>query len=400
MKKGWEIKKISDVGRVFNGNSINAKVKKEKYLNLNEGLPYIATKDVSYKSIIDYDNGISIPFDEKSDFKIASENTILICAEGGSAGRKIGFTNQEVCFGNKLFALVTNKNIYSKYVYYFYFSNRFQKDFQSKMTGIIGGVSMSKFRNLQIPLPPLPEQQRIVAIVDKAFTAIDTAKANAEQNLQNAKELFESYLQGVFENKGDDWEELTLNAVSQEFSRGKSKHRPRGDKSILGGKYPLIQTGDISNSDHWLKTYSNTYNEKGLSQSKLWDKGTICIAIVGANVAETAILTFDSCFPDSVIGITVNPKKANNEYVEYLLQSFKSYLKEKGKGTARDNINLGTFQNQNFPFPSINEQQQIVKKLNSLSAETKKLEAIYQQKINNLEELKKSVLNKAFKGEL
>ena len=285
-------------------------------------------------------------------------------------------------------------------MYYFYFSNRFQKDFQSKMTGIIGGVSMSKFRNLQIPLPPLPEQQRIVAIVDKAFTAIDTAKANAEQNLQNAKELFESYLQGVFENKGDDWEELTLNAVSQEFSRGKSKHRPRGDKSILGGKYPLIQTGDISNSDHWLKTYSNTYNEKGLSQSKLWDKGTICIAIVGANVAETAILTFDSCFPDSVIGITVNPKKANNEYVEYLLQSFKSYLKEKGKGTARDNINLGTFQNQNFPFPSINEQQQIVKKLNSLSAETKKLEAIYQQKINDLEELKKSVLNKAFKGEL
>ena len=226
------------------------------------------------------------------------------------------------------------------------------------------------------------------------------AKTNAEQNLKNAKELFESYLQGVFEKKGDGWELKTLKDISLEFARGKSKHRPRGDSSLLGGKYPLIQTGDISNSNHWINSYTQTYNEKGLAQSKLWTKGTICIAIVGSNVAETAILNFDACFPDSVIGIVVNPQKANNEYVDYLLQSFKAYLKEKGKGTARDNINLGTFENQKFPFPSVNRQEIVVQKLDALSVETKRLEAIYQQKLLDLEELKKSVLQKAFNGEL
>ena len=104
--------------------------------------------------------------------------------------------------------------------------------------------------------------------------------------------------------------------------------------------------------------------------------------------------------PDSVIGIVVNPQKANNEYVEYLLQTFKAFLKEKGKGTARDNINMATFENQKFPFPSVKEQQTIIIKLKALRSETQKLEAIYQQKLLNLEELKKSVLQKAFVGEL
>ena len=262
-------------------------------------------------------------------------------------------------------------------------------------------LNKAKLKEIEVHYPKsLPEQQRIVAILDEAFAAIAKAKANAEQNLKNAKELFESYLQGVFEQRGDGWEEKTLEEISIEFARGKSKHRPRGDVSLLGGRYPLIQTGDISNANHWITEYTQTYNDKGLAQSKLWPKGTICIAIVGANVAETAILNFDACFPDSVIGIVVDPKKANNEYVDYLLQTFKTYLKEKGKGTARDNINLGTFENQKFPFPSVKEQQSIVQKLDALSAQTKKLEAIYQQKLNDLEELKKVILQKAFSGEL
>lgn len=97
MKQGWGIKKIAEIGTVFNGNSINAKVKKEKYTNLEEsGYPYIATKDISYESVIDYDNGVKIPDKDKSSFKIASKNTILICAEGGSAGRKIAFTDRSL----------------------------------------------------------------------------------------------------------------------------------------------------------------------------------------------------------------------------------------------------------------------------------------------------------------
>ena len=196
MKQGWVKKKLSEIGKVFNGNSINEKVKKDKYAGIDDGLPFIATKDVGFDSVIDYENGVRIPFTEKEQFKIAPSNTPLICAEGGSAGRKIGFTNQDVCFGNKLFALVPNKNVESKFLFYYYFSSSFQMHFSTEMAGIIGGVSMNKFKDIEIPLPPLPEQQRIVSILDEAFAAIDKAKANAEQNRKNAKELFESYLQG------------------------------------------------------------------------------------------------------------------------------------------------------------------------------------------------------------
>jgi type I restriction enzyme, S subunit len=266
-------------------------------------------------------------------------------------------------------------------------------------TGVKPGINRNEVYNLSVTFPPLPEQQRIVAILDEAFAAIDKAKENAQRNLQNAKALFESYLQSVFANPGAGWEEKTLKQISKDFGRGKSKHRPRNDVRLYDGEYPFIQTGDVRNSTHHVTVYSQTYNEFGLAQSKLWPKGTICITIA-ANIAETGILGFDACFPDSIIGIVVNPKLADRNFVEYLLQSLKVELKAKGKGSAQDNINLATFENELFPFPSVEEQQTIVTKLDALSAKTKKLEAIYQQKLIDLDELKKSILQKAFRGEL
>lgn len=261
-------------------------------------------------------------------------------------------------------------------------------------------ISYTTIKNVVLTIPPLPEQKRIVEILDEAFEAIAIAIANTQKNLANARELFDSYLNAIFAQQGDGWEEKTLQEVSIKFRRGKSKHRPRGDKKLYGGKYPLIQTGDISNSKHRITSYSQTYNELGLAQSELWHKGTICIAIVGANVAETSILDFDACFPDSVIGIVVNNEFADSDYIEYLLQSFKPELKEKGKGTARDNINLGTFANQRFPFPDVKTQKIIACRLEKLSFEIERLEAIYRQKLAALNELKQSILHKAFTGEL
>lgn len=262
-------------------------------------------------------------------------------------------------------------------------------------------LDVPAFRGLCINFPvSLVEQERVVALLDEAFDGIAVAKANAEKNLRNARAIFESNLQSVFAARGLGWVEKTLKQVSTEFGRGKSKHRPRGDTRILGGEYPLIQTGDVANSDHLIVEYSQTYNEAGLAQSKLWPRGTVCIAIVGANVAETAILDFDSCFPDSVIGIVVNDELADNEYVEFLLQTFKAILKERGKGTARDNINLGTFESQKFPFPGVAEQKRIVVRMNELALEIHRLEAIYQQKLTTLDELKKSLLHRAFNGDL
>ena len=260
-------------------------------------------------------------------------------------------------------------------------------------------LSLTQVRDFRIAQPPLPEQQRIVGILDEAFEGLATAKANAEKNLHNARALFESHLQSVFKQCAKGWKQKTLEEIATTFGRGKSKHRPRNEPKLYGGKYPFIQTGDIRNADHFITEYSQTYSEAGLAQSKLWPKGTICITIA-ANIAETAILGFDACFPDSVIGVVANPKEAEVGFIEYLLQSFKARIQALGKGSAQANINIGTFENERFPFPPVAEQKQIVAKLDSLSEETQRLESLYQQKLAALEALKKSLLHRAFSGQL
>lgn len=292
-------------------------------------------------------------------------------------------------------------NLDSRFAFYFVTSDAFQ-DAKNEAAGegIMGGIKNGDAAVIRVPLPPLLEQERIADLLHEAFVGLATAKTNAEKNIQNVRALFESHLQSVFSQRGEGWAEKRLVEVSLEFGRGKSKHRPRNEPSLYDGPYPFIQTGDISNADHWLTEHTQTYSELGLAQSRLWPKGTICIAIVGATVGETAILDFEACFPDSVIGVVVNDQLADTEYVEFLLQSFKALLKEKGQGTARDNINLGTFENQTFPFPELKRQKQIVATLNALRAETQRLESIYQQKLVALGALKKSLLHQAFGGKL
>ena len=269
---------------------------------------------------------------------------------------------------------------------------------QSNSTGI-RNLDGDAYKAIEISFPPLAEQQRIVGLLDEAFEGLATAKANAEKNIENARALFESHLQSVFTQRGPGWKQKTLEEIAMIFGRGKSKHRPRNEPKLYGGKYPFIQTGDIRNADHFITEYSQTYSELGLAQSKLWPKGTICITIA-ANIAETAILGFDACFPDSVIGVVANPKEAEVGFIEYLLQSFKARIQALGKGSAQANINMGTFENERFPFPPVAEQRQIVEKLDDLSEETQRLARLYEQKLAALEALKKSLLHQAFTGEL
>jgi type I restriction enzyme, S subunit len=260
-------------------------------------------------------------------------------------------------------------------------------------------ISNDTLATLEIAVPSLYEQTRIVTILDEAFEDIATAKANAQKNLQNARAIFESQLQFVFTERGRTWKQKTLEEIATTFGRGKSKHRPRNAPHLYGGDYPFVQTGDIRNADHIITEYSQTYSEEGLAQSKLWPKGTICITIA-ANIAETAILGFEACFPDSVIGVVANPREADVGFIEYLLQSFKVRIQAMGKGSAQANINMGTFENERFPFPSVTEQQSIVTELDGLNLTTQRLTAIYARKLAALDALKKSLLHRAFAGEL
>ncbi len=390
MKQGWDLKKLSDTGKIFNGNSINEKFKKDNYIGLNDGYPFIATKDIGFDNEIDYDNGVKIPFTEKAKYKIAPSNIPLICAEGGSAGRKIGFTNQDVCFGNKLFAFVPNKNIESKFIYYYYFHSSFQKYFRTEMTGIIGGISVNKFKEIEIPIPPLQEQQRIVSILDDAFAKIDKAKANAEQNLKNAKELFESYLQGVFEDKGDDWEEKRIDEICK-LINGRAYKK---DELLNNGKYRVLRVGNFFTSDHWY------YSDLELDKDKFCDKEDLLYAwsaSFGPRIwkEEKVIYHYHiwKVIPDEIL--------VTRDFLFTLFEWDKEKIKaEQGTGTTMMHVSKGSMENRIVPVPPLKVQKTILRQLDALRAETKKLEAVYQKKIKDLEELKKSILQRAFSGKL
>ncbi len=203
----------------------------------------------------------------------------------------------------------------------------------------------------------------------------------------------------LLEQNKEGWVQRRLQEVSIAFGRGRSRHRPRNDPRLYGGQYPFVQTGDIRNGRHLISTYSQTYNQAGLEQSKLWPAGTLCITIA-ANIAETGILGFAACFPDSVIGVVTDPLSANNKFLEYLLQSYKMHLQALGKGSAQMNINLGTFEGQTFPFPPLPIQQSCVKALDEVRERAAQLDDLYVQKSAALDALKQSLLDRAFTGNL
>ena len=310
--------------------------------------------------------------------------------------------DEDVYHGVNLLLMRPNEEVLPAYLE-LYLKSLFESGYwlkRCKQSVNQASVNQQDIAQVAIEFPSnVTEQHRIVTLLDEAFADIATAKANAEKNLQNARELFESHLQTLFAQRGEGWKDKTLEEISTTFGRGKSRHRPRNDPALYGGQYPFVQTGDVRNAEHIITEFSQTYSEAGLAQSKLWPKGTICITIA-ANIAETGILGFDACFPDSVIGVVPDPKEAEVGYVEYVLQSFKARLQALGQGSAQANINMGTFENERFPFPSVTEQRSIVTKLDALSEESQRLESIYRQKLTALDDLKKSLLHQAFSGQL
>jgi type I restriction enzyme S subunit len=146
--------------------------------------------------------------------------------------------------------------------------------------------------------------------------------------------------------------------------RGKSKHRPRDASFLYGGKYPFIQTGDVKNANLYVNSYTQTYSDAGLAQSKLWNKGTLCITIA-ANIAETAILDIEACFPDSIIGFVADETVADAKFIKYYIDTFKQSLKQISQGAAQDNLNLKKLLSFEFKVPDIDTQNRIVKVLSS-----------------------------------
>lgn len=213
-----------------------------------------------------------------------------------------------------------------------------------------------------IPIPPLEIQEKIVQTLDKMTEYV----TELTSELTSRKKQYSFYRDKLlsFEEEVYQVEWKTLSEIAKDFGRGKSKHRPRNDARLYGGDIPFIQTGDIREAGKWIENYSQTYSAFGVEQSKKWEKGTLCITIA-ANIAETGLLGFEACFPDSIIGFVANPEFAITEYVFYYLNSIKDYLANKSYGSAQDNLNLSTFSSLKIPVPSLEIQSRIVQVLDN-----------------------------------
>ena len=199
-------------------------------------------------------------------------------------------------------------------------------------------------------------------------------------------------------NLPDGWTWLGLSQIGN-IDRGRSRHRPRNDPRLFGGPYPFIQTGEVRAAKGFLTSFTETYSDFGLSQSRLWPKGTVCITIA-ANIAETAILAIDACFPDSVVGFTADDERTTPRYVEFFLRTARDELAAFAPATAQKNINLDTLSRIRLPMASLDEQREIVNRVETAFAWIDRLasEATSARKL--IDHLDQAVLAKAFRGEL
>ena len=299
-----------------------------------------------------------------------------------------------------------------------------QKMFRENKKGsAIPHLDKKLFKELSINLPPLAEQGRIVAKIEELFAGIDAGV----ENLKSVKNQIALYRQSVLKSAFDgtltakwreqkhfikhyiamdktpfeiphEWEWFKLSQLGN-IGRGKSKHRPRNDKKLFGGKYPFIQTGEIKACKRYLKDYTETYSDFGLAQSKLWSENTLCITIA-ANIAETAILKIKACFPDSVVGFIKNDLISKIEYIEYYIRLIRENLDKAAPATAQKNINLQTLNEILVPVPTLAEQERIVAEIESRFERADALETAVDRALNDAEKLKQAVLKKAFSGEL
>ena len=249
-------------------------------------------------------------------------------------------------------------------------------------------INMSILKEIEVPLPPLDEQRKIAAVLDKISDLI----AKRRQQLDKLDEMVKSRFVEMFGDPVSNSLDLPLLSLSQlgEFGRGVSKHRPRNAPELLGGKYPLIQTGEVANSKLYISSYENTYSELGFKQSKMWKSGTLCITIA-ANIAKTAILTFDACFPDSVVGFTAN-EKTNNIFIHYWFGFFQQILEAQAPESAQKNINLKILNELKVIVPSIELQNQFA----AFVEQTEKTKATIGESLEKLETLKKALMQEYF----
>ncbi|MEJ7714994.1 MAG: restriction endonuclease subunit S [Thermoleophilaceae bacterium] len=339
-----------------------------------------------------------------------------------------------------------NEAAVSDYLFRYVSSYEFLQLITPRQTGThYPATSDGVVREQVIPLPPLAEQRRIATRLDE----IETRRAAAAVHLQAADAIVERYRNAVLAaacagRLTEDWREENMPTPSVEIlerkreadrkrlgrkhvepvlpepdslpalpdqwcwallpelgklGRGRSKHRPRNDPSLYGAEYPFIQTGDIARSGGRVTSHTQSYNDRGLAQSRLWPTGTVCITIA-ANIADSALLSHPACFPDSVVGLIADRSVALPEYAELFIRTARRDLAAFAPATAQANINLAILSNVAVALPSIAEQYEIVRRVEATLPAADRLRTQIDRTAATLDRVSKASLAKAFRGEL
>ncbi|KAF3984274.1 MAG: restriction endonuclease subunit S [Methylococcales symbiont of Hymedesmia sp. n. MRB-2018] len=304
----------------------------------------------------------------------------------------------------EIFPIKTNELIMREFLYYWFMSPGTVEKIDATWTGArMPRANMKEVINFSISVPLPPEQKRIVAILDKAFSAIDKAKQNTEQNLRNAKELFQSKMQSIFDNgklkvESGEWEEKILRDVLQKTESVNPKLNPNN-------KFIYLDVSSVNKKSKLIEKTTVLLGKDAPSRArKLVRTGDVIFATVRPTHGRVAIITENYNNQVCSTGYYVLRAKENltNNFIYFFLLTcgFNKQMEILQKGASYPAVTNKEVESIYILFPVIEQQKKIVQKLNALQAETKKLENIYQQKLNDLDELKKSILSKAFKGEL
>lgn len=337
----WPMVRLPDVAEIIMGQSPPG----DTYNETGGGLPFFQGKA---------EFGEVSPTPKKwcsAPKKIAEAGDILI-----SVRAPVGPTNlaaTRCCIGRGLAAIrASQEKLDPSYLRYVlrYAEPKLASMGQGSTFAAIGRAELA---STGFPLPPLQEQRRIVDLLSRA-EGIVRLRREAEKK---AAELIPALFLDMFGDPATNpkgWPLAGFGEVGV-LDRGRSRHRPRDAKELYGGPYPFIQTGDVANSGGRITNYSATYSEAGLAQSRLWQKGTLCITIA-ANIAKTGVLGFDACFPDSVVGFLPSDR-VRTDYVQAWLGFLQPTLEANAPQAAQKNINLEILRNLPIPVPPLAMQE-------------------------------------------
>jgi len=377
MRKDWEIKTIGEVCKVIAGQSPEGKY----YNDTGNGLPF-------YQGKKEYgDKYIGEPKIWTTKVTKEAEANDILMSVRAPVG-PINLSSQKICIGRGLAAIRASKFIENEFLYYFLMKH--ENEIVGNAGAVFNSINKAQIEGIKIPLPSLYEQQEIVSILDDAFESIDRAKSNAEKNLKNAKELFESYLQNIFDNKSKEWKKKRLDEICI-LINGRAYNK---EELLNQGKYLVLRVGNFFTNKNWY------FSDLELPANKYCQKGDLLYAwsaSFGPRIWEGDKVIYHY----HIWKVIPNIELVTKEFLFILLEWDKEKIKEsQGTGTTMMHVSKGSMEERIVPLPPIEVQEYIVKSMANLEKETKKLESIYQQKLKDLEELKKSILQKAFNGEL